>query len=184
LIRSRTASEGLEDGEKEAAVLRYPRLLADVRGRDVHQCIVREGRKGVARLVGQDIAVGQEQDTRPARRLAFAFPVSQVPAARKQLPRDLEGDEGLTGPGGERQQDAGAPIGDRRQHPLAGEVLIIAALKVATAILEGHGGETVAPGVRTRKGQVQEFQRGRQPGEFALGPVCISMPQKPWPLLE
>ena len=67
-ILGRPAHEGLEDGEEDAAVLRHLALLADVIRRDAHQRIFREGREGVVGLVGQNVAVGQEQDARPARR--------------------------------------------------------------------------------------------------------------------
>jgi hypothetical protein len=41
----------------------------------------------------------------------------QVPAALEQLPGELEGDEGLAGAGGQRQQDAvAAGLGDGFQH--------------------------------------------------------------------
>ena len=100
-VLRRAAHEGLEDGEEEAAVLGHLALLADVLRRDAHQRVLGEGGEGVVGLVGEDVAVGQEQDARAARRLA-----AQVPAAVEELPGDLEGDEGLAGAGGEREQDA------------------------------------------------------------------------------
>ena len=60
------------------------------------------------------------------RRDGFA---AQVPAAVKELPRDLKGDEGLAGAGGEREQDALLVGGDGLQHALDGDVLIVAAWK-------------------------------------------------------
>ena len=71
-----------EDGEEDAAVLRHSALLADVVGGDAHQGIVGEGREGVVGLVGQDVAVGEEQDPL----LAAGLP---------QPPDDLEGGVGL-----------------------------------------------------------------------------------------
>ena len=68
---------------------------------DPHHRILGKGGEGVVCLVGEDVAVGEEQDARPARRLA-----AQVPAAMEQLPGDLKGDEGLARAGGEGQQDA------------------------------------------------------------------------------
>ena len=99
----RAAHERLEDGEEQAAVLRHPALLADVVRLDPHQRIFGKGGEGVVGLVGQDVAVGQEQDARAARRLAGH---QQIPAAVEQLPGDLKGDEGLARAGGEREQDA------------------------------------------------------------------------------
>ena len=100
-VLRRAAHERLEDREEEAAVLRHLALLADVVRVDPHQRIFGEGGEGVVGLVGEDVAVGEEQDARAARRLA-----AQVPAAVEELPGDLEGDEGLAGAGGEREQDA------------------------------------------------------------------------------
>ena len=48
-------------------------------------------------------------------------------------------------------------VGDGLQHPLDGDVLVVAALEVAALVLERHGGEAVAPGVLLGKGQVPEF---------------------------
>ena len=155
-VLRRPAHERLEDGEEQAAVLRHLALLADVLRRDPHHRVLGEGGERVVRLVRKDIAVGQKQDARPARRLA-----AQVPAAVKQLPRDLKRDERLARAGGQRKQDAVFPGGDRLQHPLDGDVLIVAPLEIAAPVLEGHGGEAVPPGVGLGKGQVPEcFRRG------------------------
>ena len=121
---------------------------------------------------GEDVAVGEEQDARPARRLA-----AQVPAAVEQLPGDLEGDERLARAGGQREQDALLPVGDRLQHALDGDVLVVAALEVAALVLERHGGEAVAPGVLLGEGQVPQFVRAS--GSAATSPsvpVSMSMP--------
>ena len=40
---------------------------------------------------------------------------------------------------------------DGLQHPLDGDVLVVAARMRAALVLEGHGGEAVAPGVRLRR---------------------------------
>src|SRR3546814_3378742 len=82
----------MEDGEEHAAVLRHPPALADALRVDPHQRVLGKGREGVVGLVRQDVAVGQEQDARPPRRLA-----AEVPAAVEQLPGDLKGDGGLAG---------------------------------------------------------------------------------------
>ena len=159
----RPAHEGLEDGEEQAAVLRHLALLADVVRRDAHQRIVGECRKRVVGLVGEDVAVGEEQDARPARRFA-----AQVPAAVEQLPGNLEGDEGLARAGRQRQQDAIAPPGQRRQHALDGDVLVVAPLEEAAPVLEGHGGEAVAPGVGRGEGEVPDLVGRRKAGPFAF----------------
>ena len=66
-ILRRAAHEGLEDREEQAAVLRHLALLADVLRRDPHHRIFGKGGEGVVSLIGQNVAVGQEQDARPAR---------------------------------------------------------------------------------------------------------------------
>ena len=58
----------------------------------------RESREGVVSLIGENVAVGQEQDARAARRLA-----GEVPPAVEELPGDLKGDGCLAGPGSQRQ---------------------------------------------------------------------------------
>ena len=98
-------------------------LLADFVRLDARQRILGKRREGVVGLIGQDVAVGEEQDARPPRRLA-----RQVPAALEQRPGDLEGDGGLAGAGGERQQDALLAGGDGFQRVLDGVVLVVARL--------------------------------------------------------
>ena len=61
--------EGLEDGEEDVAVLRHPALLADGFRVDTHQRILGEGREVIEGLVGEDVPVGQEQDSRLTARL-------------------------------------------------------------------------------------------------------------------
>ena len=90
-VLRRAAHEGLEDREEQAAVLRHLALLADVLRLDPHQRILGEGGEGVVGLIGEDVAVGEEQDARAARRLA-----AQVPAAVEQLPGDLGRNYGVT----------------------------------------------------------------------------------------
>ncbi len=72
--------------------------FTDVCRNNTYLCILRKGRKGFIRLVGQVIPVSQEQDGGTSRGLPFLMPVSQVPATIKQLPGQFKGDEGLAGP--------------------------------------------------------------------------------------
>src|ERR1700730_874166 len=71
-----TAHEGLEDSEKQTAVLRYPPLLADVLRLDPHHRILGKGGESIVGLVGENVAVSEEEDARPAGWFA-----AQVPAA-------------------------------------------------------------------------------------------------------
>ena len=94
--------EGLVDGEEDAGVLqRLAVLLAQGLRIDARDGVRREGRKGVVGLIGEDVAVSQEQDARAPHRLA-----REAPLGVEQLPGDLEGNGSLAGSGGERQQDA------------------------------------------------------------------------------
>ena len=127
-------------------------FLRDVGRGDAHHRVLGEGGEGVVGLVGEDVAVGEEEDARAARGLA-----GQVPAAVEELPGDLEGDEGLAGAGGQREQDALLAGGDRLHDALDGDVLVVAARVRAALVLEGHGGEAVAPGVRLGEGERPEL---------------------------
>ena len=114
------------------------------------------GKRGelVVGLVGKDVAVSQKEDARAARGFA-----AQVPAAVEQLPGDLKGDERLAGAGGERQKNALLVGRDGFHCPLDGDVLKVAAGMGAALVLEGHGGEAVAPRDGLGEGQVPEFVR-------------------------
>ena len=70
-------------------------------GSDADHRVFGERGEGVVGLVGEDVAVGQKQDARAARRFA-----AQVPAAVEQLPSDLKGNGRFAGAGGESKQDA------------------------------------------------------------------------------
>ncbi len=73
----------------------------------------------------------------------------KIPPALKQRPGDLERYRGLAGAGRERQQDTLLASGDRFKRILDGVVLVVARLPGAAAFLERHGGEAVAPFVRS-----------------------------------
>src|SRR6202034_219108 len=64
----RTAHESLEDREKDARILRHAAFLADVIRLDAGKRIFRKIGEFVVGLIGEDIAVGQEQDARAACR--------------------------------------------------------------------------------------------------------------------
>ena len=75
---ARPAHKGLEDGEEDASVGGHPAKPADLVGFDAHQGVFGEGVEGVKSLVGQDVAVRQEQHARSSGAIAL-----QVPAAVK-----------------------------------------------------------------------------------------------------
>jgi|GEM_PF-2056568 len=160
--------EGLEDREEQAAVLRHLAFLFDLIGGNANNGIFRECRERIERLIGQRIAVSQEQDARSASRFFACFPVGRIPATLKQLPRQLKRDEGLASSGGQSQQDTILACGDGFQNSIDGDVLVVASLKVSASIFERHRCESITPGVLFGKGPVPEFVRGWKVGDFCF----------------
>jgi len=152
------AHESLEDGEKDAAVGGDASQSGDLVGTDAHQGIFGEGGEGVEGLIGQDVAIRQEEDARQAFAIAF-----QVPAGVIKLPGDLEGDEGLAGAGCQRQQDALFVRGDGCHGFVDRDLLIVAQFFRAAHIFIGHLIEFLEPVVLLAESQIPEFLRG---GEF------------------
>ena len=87
-----------------------------------------------------------------------------------QLPRQLEGDEGFAGAGSQRQQHAVAPVGNRRQHAINRDVLVITPLEITALVFEGHRSETVAPDVLGRIQPLPQFLRPRKLRHLGLSP--------------
>ena len=71
----------------------------------------------------------------------------------------MEGDEGLAGAGGERQKNALPAVGDGFERVLDGVVLVIARLPRPALVLEGDGGEAVAPCVLLGEDEIPEVFR-------------------------
>ena len=79
----------------------------------------------------------------------------------EQLPGQLKSNESLAGTGSQRQQNAVAAFGQRGQHALDGDVLIVAPLEIAALVLERNAGKTIAPGIfRGEGGLPQRFRAG------------------------
>ena len=57
----RATHERPKDCEEQASVFRHLAFLADLIRLDAHHCIFRECREGVERLIGQNVAIGEEQ---------------------------------------------------------------------------------------------------------------------------
>ena len=119
-ILGRPAHEGLEDSEEQAAVLGHFAFLPDVLRRDADHGVLGESGEGIVRLIREDIAVREKEDARAAGGLT-----AEVPAGVEEFPRDLEGDEGFTGAGGQREQDAQAPLGNGPQDFRNSDVLVV-----------------------------------------------------------
>ena len=160
---ARTAHEGLEDREKQTAVLRHPALLADLARLDPYQRVFRKRRERVERLIRQNVPIREKQNARAARWFA-----RQVPAALKKFPRDLECNEGLARARCQREQDTLAPSGEGFQHTLHRDVLVVAALEKTTAILEGHCRETIPPCILFREGEIPKILRRRINGNITF----------------
>ena len=95
-VFGRTAQEGLEDGEEEAAVLGDLAFAPDVVGFDADQRVFGEGGEGVVGLIGKDVAVGEKEDARAAQGFT-----AEAPAAVEEFPGDLKSDKGFAGARGE-----------------------------------------------------------------------------------
>ena len=162
----------MKDREENTAILRNSPLLTNVTRFNTHQRArlrILECRKCVECLIGEIIAVGQEQNARPALRFGIGLAVLQIPAAVIQLPRQLESNEGFAGTGGQREQHAVAPVGNRRQHTVYRDVLVITTLKITALVLEGHHGKTVTPDILGRKQALPQFIRRRKLRHLGLG---------------
>ena len=72
-VLRRPAHERLKDREEQAAVLRHSAFLADVFGRDPHHRVLGKGGERVVSLIGEDVAVGEEEDARAARGSRLKF---------------------------------------------------------------------------------------------------------------
>ena len=148
----RAAHERLEDGEEQAAVFRHFAFLADVLGLDAHHRVLGKCRESVVGLIGEQVAVREEKDSRPARRFT-----GQIPSRMEKLPRDLERDERLACAGGEREQNPFPLLRDGVEHPLDGDVLVIPARMRTALVLKGHRSEAVPPSVLLREGHLPKL---------------------------
>ena len=91
----------------------------------------------------------------------------------KQLPGQLEGNEGLAGAGGQGEQNTVSAGCNGFQHPGDGHVLVVAPLPGAALVLKRDGGKTVTPrsaiGVGLGKGQRPQLVRAGVGGHIAFG---------------
>lgn len=148
----------MEDGEEDRGVFGDLPFLADLFGVDAGAGVFGEGGEGVVSLIGQAVAVSQEEDARATGGLA-----GEVPAGLEELPGNLEGDKGFAGACGEGQENAFAAAGDRIEDALDGNVLVIAGSVGAAFVFVGDIGEAIPPVVGLGVGEVPEFL-GRRPG--------------------
>ena len=160
---ARTTHEGLEDREKQTAVLRHPALLADLARLDPYQRVFRKRRERVECLIRQNVSIREKQNPRAARWLT-----RQVPAALKKFPRDLKRDECLARTSRQREQDAFALSAKGFQYTLHRDVLIVAALEKTAAILEGHCRKTIPPCILFREGEIPKILRRWINGNIAF----------------
>lgn len=151
-VRVGSGHEGLKDREENGAVFGNPAGFANLFRGDADAGVFGEGRELVKGLTGENVAVSEKQDAR--------LPVwltREIPAALKELPCDLKGDEGLAGAGRQRQQDALLPARDGFEYAVDGDVLIVARRPRAALVFQRHGGEAVTPAIFFGVGPAPEF---------------------------
>ena len=158
--------EGLENREEDAAVLRDAAPLGNFVRLDADERVLLESGEGaeiVKSLIGEVVAVGQEQNARPALRLT-----REVPSRFEQLPDDLESDRRLAGSGRERQQNASVAFLNPLERPFDRVGLIIARRPFGPLFDHRHRRKAVAPGVGERKSaRPLVFRRGPR-GDMGL----------------
>ncbi len=172
-----SSHEGLEDGEEDAAVLGNPTPVADHLWVNAHQCILRKGAKGIKSLIRKDVAIGKKEDAGSALGfLSFSkscSPVCEVPAAVEELPCNLEGNRGLAGACGQREQQPIAALGNGIKRIGDGIVLVEAGLPLSSAFLKGNFREAAAPVgflcLRFSEGRVPKLVRAGVAIHFPLG---------------
>ena len=150
------AHEGLENREEDAAVHRDGLLLRDRRRIDPHERVLREGRERIECLIGEHVAVCQEQDPRAAASVTV-----EVPTGVEELPRELERDVGFARSGGEREQDPLVSVGNRFEDLVDGDLLVVPRRVRAALGLGSDIGEPVAPLIALGERHVPQFLRGR-----------------------
>ena len=146
----RAAHEGLEDGEEDAAVRGYASVLCHAVGLDAHQSVLLEAAEVYHGLLGERVAVGQEEDARTRAGLL------QVPSCLEEFPGDLEGDEGLASTCSEGEQDALLALRYALQDLAHSRFLIVARLLRAIAV-ERLFVQFVAPQIRLTVDARPEF---------------------------
>ena len=137
-VRLVTCHECLEDGEEDRTVGRHLTLLAYGSRLDSQACVFRESVETSIGLVGQYVAVGEEEHFRSG------VCSCHIPFGLKELPSYLEGDEGLSRTRGEGEQDALLAVCDGVEHVVDGNLLIVAHSLLAI-LIEGLHAEFVAP---------------------------------------
>ena len=137
---SLVTGDRLVDGEVHLAALHHDATL------DLVARVAERRELLILGVVDQDVAVGEVEDARLAPLLALG-----VPARRPEPPTDLEGDVGLAGAGGHREQDARLTL----EHGLDGAVdrRLLVVARVAAGL-------TVAGGLQRVGGLVGELLAG------------------------
>ena len=120
--------ERFVDREENGRVRRHLVVaLVDRLGRDAGERVFVKSAEVDQPLVGEDVAVSDEEDARrPRARTSVALRRLEVPPRLEELPRDLERDERLARAGGEREEDAPLPRRDRIGHAVDRQLLVVA----------------------------------------------------------
>ena len=132
-------------------------------GANPHERVFGERGEGVVRLIGEDVAVSEKENTRTAQGFT-----AQIPAAVEEFPGDLKGNQGLARTSRKGEQDTRLVLSDRIQHAVDGDVSKVPLAQGAALVVEWHGSEAVAPRIRFGKGHRPEFVRGRVGRQLAF----------------
>jgi hypothetical protein len=112
--------ERLVDGEKYIGVRRDDASLLFDKASVDFEDVLFERVEGVHRLVHEDIAIGEDEDSRPA------FPDAVLgPPGLEELVGDLERYHGLSRTGGEREEDSVFPVRDGFHGFRDGDFLVV-----------------------------------------------------------
>ena len=147
--------ERLEDGEIQVAGFRHAVLMFLVVqqiGGDALHGILGELLKVVLRLIGQDVAVADEENA------GFLSGAVVVPVGFVKLPANLESSIGLSRASGHREQNALFAFGHCFQHLVDGNFLIVARF-AATPSVQRTKMELIAPLVLFRESHCPQLLR-------------------------
>ena len=151
LLRIGRSHHGLEDGEiKIAGSWNSVIVLLQFLGCDAAHRIFRKLVEVVDGLVGQNVPIGNEQDS------WGSLNTLRTPFCLRQFPTNLESCVGLSCSCGHRQQNAVVLLGHSLQHILDGYLLIVARL-ATTAAIQGAEIELVAPRICLREGHLPQI---------------------------
>ena len=136
----RTTHKCLENREKNTSIFWDISLLSDITRIDPHQSIFWKRSKSIERLIGEDIAIGEEEDTRTTSTVT-----SDIPPRLVELPCDLETDKCLPCSCRKREKDTILFACDRIECLRDREFLIVSCSLRASDTLEWYRSKSLSP---------------------------------------